>query len=126
MGRRWAARVLAALALAALTACAGGTQAQPSPRANEVQVVEPDGQPDRWSYTPNTLSVPLGTTVTFVNRGKEFHTVTSDDPGRPFDISLDTNKTATFTFAKAGTFAYHCGVHPQMKGTIRVCDGACS
>jgi len=56
---------------------------------------------------------------------EEFHTVTSDDPGRPFDISIDANMTVMFTFDKVGTFAYHCGIHPQMKGVIQVCDGAC-
>ena len=125
MARRWTIRIAACLALFTLTACADGAQPERTPRPNEVQIFEPAGQPDRWTYTPNTLSVAAGTTVTFVNHGKEFHTVTSDDPGRLFDISLDTNKTATFTFAKAGTFAYHCGVHAQMTGVIRVCDGAC-
>ena len=121
----WSRRVIACLALVALSACASGAQPERTPRPNEVQVFEPSGQQDRWSYTPGTLSVAAGTTVTFVNHGKEFHTVTSDDPGRPFDLSLDTNTSATFTFTKSGTFAYHCGVHPQMKGVIRVCDGAC-
>lgn len=125
MGVRWAVRVAVCVGLAALTACANGSQPERPARPNEVQVVEPQGQPDRWTYAPNTLGVAAGTTVTFVNRGKEFHTVTSDDPGRLFDISIDTNKTATFTFEKAGTFAYHCGIHPQMKGVIRVCESAC-
>jgi plastocyanin len=117
---RWTIRIATCLTLAALSACATAVEPARTPRPNEVQVFEPAGQPDRWTYTPNTLSVAAGTTVTFVNHGTEFHTVTSDDPGRLFDISLDTNKTATFTFAKAGTFTYHCGVHPQMKGVIRV------
>lgn len=126
MASRWTLRIVACLALCAVTSCAAAAGPQRTPRPNEVQVVEPAGQPDRWTYAPNTLSVAAGTTVTFVNQGKEFHTVTSDDPGRPFDIGIDVNKTATFTFAKVGTFTYHCGVHPQMKGAIRVCDGACT
>jgi plastocyanin len=126
MTPRWTMRALACLTLVALTACANAAEPTRTGRPNEVQVFEPDGQPDRWTYTPNTLSIAAGTTVTFANHGKEFHTATSDDPGRLFDISLDVNKSATFTFTKAGTFSYHCGVHPQMKGVIRVCDGACS
>lgn len=108
-----------------ITACAASAGPERSPRPNEVQVVEPAGKPDLWTYAPSVLSIAKGTTVTFVNHGKEFHTVTSDDPGRPFDISIDTNQTKTFTFEIAGTFRYHCGIHPQMTGTIRVCDGAC-
>ena len=109
-----------------LTSC-GPAQASPerSARPNEVQVVEPAGKPDQWTYTPAELAVAKGTVVTFVNHGKEFHTVTADAPNRPFDLSIDTNQTGTITFATVGVFSYHCGVHPQMKGVVRVCDGPC-
>ena len=90
-----------------------------------MQVVEPAGKEADWTYAPKELRVAAGTTVTFVNRGKEFHTVTSDDAGRPFDVGIDSNKSATLTFDKVGVFAYHCGVHPQMTGVVRVCEGAC-
>ncbi len=117
-------RAAAYLLLLAIAACGGGSAA-PTPRPNEVQVFEPAGREAQWSYTPNELRVTKGTTVAFVNRGKEFHTVTSDDPGRPFDVGLDSGKSATVTFDTVGMFAYHCGVHPQMKAVVRVCDGAC-
>lgn len=118
--------MLACASLLALSACASAT-AQPERtfRPNELQVIEPAGQEASWTYAPALLKVSKGTAVTIVNRGKEFHTVTSDDPGRLFDISIDANQTVTFTFDKVGTFAYHCGVHPQMTGVIQVCDGAC-
>ena len=48
-----------------------------------------------------------------------------DDVKKCFDISIDANMTVMFTFDKVGTFAYHCGIHPQMKGVIQVCDGSC-
>lgn len=113
------------LALFALAACAGAAQPERSSRPNEVQVVEPAGRPDQWGYAPREIAVAKGTTVTFVNRGKEFHTVTADADGRPFDLSIDVNMTGTITFDTVGVFDYHCGVHPQMKGVVRVCDGAC-
>jgi plastocyanin len=125
MTARWSLRIAVCASLVFVSACASAAQPERTPRPNEVQVFEPAGKPDDWSYTPNTISVAKGTTVTFVNHGKEFHTVTSSDDGRPFDLSLDTNQTGTITFEKVGTFAYHCGIHPQMKGVVRVCDGAC-
>jgi plastocyanin len=125
MTPRWLARAAACVLLLAVTACAGAATPQRTPRPNEVQVVEPAGKPNDWTYAPNQIGVAKGTTVTFVNRGKEFHTVTADDPGRPFDLSIDTNQTGTITFDTVGVFSYHCGVHPQMKGVVRVCDGAC-
>jgi plastocyanin len=118
-------RVCACALLLLITACAGAAGPERTPRPNEVQVIEPAGKPDDWTYAPHEIAVGKGTTVTFVNKGKEFHTVTSDDPGRLFDLSIDTNQTGTITFATVGVFAYHCGVHPQMKGVVRVCDGAC-
>ncbi len=125
MPLRWILRGLACFALFSV-ACAGS--AAPPERTfkpNEIQVIEPPGQQDKWTFGPSVRKVARGTTVTIVNRGKEFHTVTSDDPGRLFDISIDANQTASLTFDKLGTFTYHCGVHPQMTGTIQVCDGAC-
>jgi len=126
MPLRWALRLLASTALVAIAAC-GSAASQPERtfKPNELQVIEPAGQEASWTYGPAVLKVSKGTVVTIVNRGKEFHTVTSDDPGRLFDISIDANKTVLFTFDKVGTFAYHCGVHPQMTGVIQVCDGAC-
>ena len=126
MTLRWALRLLASAALVAIAACSStGAQPERTFKPNELQVIEPAGQEANWTYAPALLKVSKGTAVTIVNRGKEFHTVTSDSPGRPFDISIDANQTVMFTFDKVGTFAYHCGVHPQMTGVIQVCDGAC-
>jgi plastocyanin len=121
---RWTFRAAACLVLLALAACGTATTA-PTLRPNEVQVIEPVGKEPSWTYAPKELRVAAGTTVTFVNMGKEFHTITSSDEGRPFDVGLDSGKSATIIFDKVGVFAYHCGVHPQMTGVIRVCDGAC-
>jgi plastocyanin len=120
---RWTFRAAAYLILLAIAAC-GATA--PTPKPNEVQVVEPVGREPDWAYAPKELRVAAGTTVTFVNRGKESHTVTSDDQGRPFDVGIDSGKSAKLAFDKVGVFAYHCGIHPQMKGVVHVCDGACS
>jgi plastocyanin len=121
---RWTFRAAACVALIAVGAC-GAASAGPALRPNEVQVIEPVGREAAWTYAPQELRVSAGTTVTFVNMGKEFHTVTSSDAGRPFDVGLDSGKRATITFDTVGAFAYHCGVHPQMTGVVRVCDGEC-
>lgn len=124
-----AARGLARLAIlfgALLTACAPGGPAAEPVKTDRVAIVEPPGVIfTAWGYDPSAIRVASGTTVTWRNEGKEFHTVTSDDPGRPFDVGLDTDQTATVTFATPGTFRYHCGVHPEMVGVVHVCDGEC-
>ncbi|HLH21303.1 MAG TPA: cupredoxin family copper-binding protein [Chloroflexota bacterium] len=72
-----------------------------------------------FQFSTPTLTVPAGTTVTWTNHDVEPHTVTADD--RSFGSrGLDTNETFAFTFDTPGTYAYHCALHPQMRGQIVV------
>ena len=65
------------------------------------------------------LEIPKGTTVTWTNTGATAHTVTADDAS--FDSgNVDVGKTFSTTANTAGTIAYHCTIHPQMKATIVV------
>jgi plastocyanin len=72
-----------------------------------------------FKFVPPALTVPAGSTVTFVNDDTEPHTATADD--KSFDSeAIDTSETWKHTFAKPGTFAYFCEMHPMMKGTLTV------
>ena len=65
------------------------------------------------------ITVPVGTTVIVRNDDSAGHTWTADDGA--FDSGfIDAGATFEFTFTEAGTFAFHCDVHPSMKGTITV------
>jgi plastocyanin len=76
---------------------------------------------DNYTFSPGTLTVPVGTTVTWTNRDFDVHTVTADDNPPTFkSAGLDTDDTFSFTFNKAGTYAYHCSLHPHMTGKIVV------
>lgn len=129
--------VLAALALVAVTC--GAPAAGPA-RTDRVRIFDIPGKPEKeWGYDPGWIRVPAGTTVTFTNGGAVFHTVTSSEArvivplptspaasaGRAFDVGADPGETVTLRFEVAGTWPYHCGVHPDMKGVVEVCDGAC-
>lgn len=77
-----------------------------------------------FSFTPQCIQVPLGTTVTWTNTGMPIHTVTSD-PGAPvsFDSGpLGENGVFTFTFNQVGVVDYHCTPHQNlgMVGTVIV------
>ena len=74
---------------------------------------------DNFAFTPQSITVAVGTTLTWTNHDDEGHTVVSDDPLFK-SAGLDTDDTFTFTFAKAGTYKYHCSIHPRMTGTIVV------
>jgi plastocyanin len=87
---------------------------QPAPAAMEVKI-------DNFSFSPATLTVAVGTTVTWTNQDDIPHTVVSTDDPRAFRSKvLDTDEKFTYTFSKAGTFAYFCSVHPKMTGTVVV------
>lgn len=107
---------------------------------DKVDMFDKPGRPEsEWGYTPAQIRVTSGTTVTFTNKGVVFHTVTADQgrvvlplptagspaPSRAFDVGADPGETVTIKFDTPGTWAYHCGVHPDMKGVVHVCDGAC-
>jgi plastocyanin len=72
-----------------------------------------------FMFMPGSLTVPVGTTVTWKFDDSTDHTVTADD--NSFASSPMANgQTFTHTFSSAGTVAYHCSIHPFMKGTIVV------
>jgi plastocyanin len=88
-----------------------GAQAMPT---QEIKI-------DDFRFVPGTLTIPIGTTVTWINDDGEPHTVTSsDDPRRFRSAVLDTGDRFSFTFSEAGTYAYFCSVHPHMTGKIIV------
>ncbi len=65
------------------------------------------------------ITVPVGTTVIVRNEDSAGHTVTADDGS--FDSGrIDGGSTSEVTFTAAGTFTFHCEVHPAMSGTITV------
>ena len=72
-----------------------------------------------YSFSPATLTVTAGTTVTWTNKDSVAHTVTSD--GSVFSSGdLSPNASFKYTFKTAGTFTYHCAIHVSMKGTVIV------
>lgn len=67
------------------------------------------------AFDPKQISVPVGTTVSWVNKDSMAHTVTADD--KSFDSgNLNPGDTFKFTFTKAGTFPYHCQYHGGPNG----------
>ena len=74
---------------------------------------------DNFSFSPVTLTVPVGTTVTWTNRDDIPHTVVSTDGVFKSKV-LDTDEKFSFTFSKAGTFPYFCSIHSKMTGKVVV------
>ena len=73
-----------------------------------------------FAFAPHTLTVPVGTRVVWTNRDDEPHLVTSAGAMFAPSKALDTSDSYAVTFAKPGTYAYYCSMHPMMVGTIIV------
>jgi plastocyanin len=102
---------------AGLAACGGGDDA-PAAAAAQSGGTAVSAQDN--SFSPGTLEVRVGDTVTFTNDGGVDHTVTATS-GAQFDSgSLAPGATFKFTAEKAGTVSYVCTFHPGMQGTIEV------
>jgi plastocyanin len=72
-----------------------------------------------FAFVPPTLTVSVGTRVTWTNNDSTNHTVTSND--NLFESgNLAKGATFSYTFEEKGTFDYHCKIHPSMTGKIIV------
>lgn len=71
------------------------------------------------SFSPATLTVKVGDSVTWTNQDSVGHTATADD--NSFDTGvIENGQSKSVAFNKAGTYTYHCTIHPSMHGTIIV------
>jgi plastocyanin len=74
---------------------------------------------DNFSFSPGTLTVAIGATVTWTNRDDIPHTVFSTE-GVFKSRVMDTDEKFSYTFSKAGVFPYFCSIHPKMTGKVVV------
>lgn len=72
-----------------------------------------------FAFGPQTITVKVGTTVTWTNKDADDHTVTAMD-GSFNSAPLATGASYSHTFTKAGTFGYLCTIHPFMTATVVV------
>lgn len=77
-----------------------------------------------YAFGPSKITVKVGTKVTWTNQDSVKHTVTPDNDSPDFTASelFGKGESYSFTFTKAGTYAYHCEPHPYMKATVEVTD----
>lgn len=126
---RTAIRTTAVLALIfGLAACGGSSEKAAAPAAAPTAATTASSGTavtiHTFAFGPNPEKVRVGDTVTWTNNDQILHTVTAGTRGNPdgmFDQKLDgVGATAMFTFTTAGTFPYHCKIHPGMDATVVV------
>jgi plastocyanin len=112
----WMASLLTPVMIAVLLLLAGSPRVtandQPSAPTAEVKI-------DNFVFGPQTVTVPVGTTVTWTNHDDIPHTVVSTDGVFKSKVR-DTDEKFSYTFTKPGTYPYYCSVHPKMTGTVVV------
>ena len=108
------------------SACGGSSNStpQPSPLGPGVDAtVRIKGNLGSSSYVPSPQQVRVGQTVNWLNDDGIEHTATLEgvfDIGRVAPHSAHSENGDGVTFRTAGTFTYHCTIHPSMVGTIVV------
>lgn len=112
--RRWLITAGGTALLATAVLLAGGRSAAADTAAVSI---------NNFAFTPANATISVGGTVNWTNNQSAPHTVTADD--RSFDSGrLTTGQGFTRTFTTAGSFAYHCDIHPTMHGTVTVTGAA--
>ncbi len=71
-----------------------------------------------FAFNQSSITIKKGDTVVWTNKDPVSHTVTGD--GGLASSNLSPNGTYSFKFNTAGTFNYHCSIHPSMTGTVTV------
>jgi plastocyanin len=90
------------------------TRAKSEAKSSSLEV-----QVNNFTFSPETLTVPVNSTVTWVNKDDIPHVIASDD-GLFRSNALDTDDRYSYKFSKPGTYPYYCSVHPKMVGKIVV------
>lgn len=111
--------VIAALALGLVLAAGSAARVHAAGMSGEQGSKTITVTIENFSFSPKTLTVPLGTTVTWVNRDDEPHNVVSTDKKFKSSI-LDTDDQFSYTFTTAGMYDYFCSLHPRMTAKVIV------
>ena len=106
---------------------AGSLALPTAPRAQSAEVAAPaatvtEVRIDNFTFSPATLTVTAGTTVTWVNGDDSPHAVAAKD-GSFRSKTLDTDDRFSFVFKMPGEYDYFCTLHPHMVGKVIVRPG---
>ncbi len=95
------------------------TSPTPSGSGTAVSIVSGASTLTTTAYAPNPISVAVGGTVTWTNNDSTTHTSVANG-GAWNSGSIAPGGMFSMTFSSAGSFSYHCSIHPGMVGTVTV------
>jgi len=123
---RWV--ILIVLLVPCIAVC-GCTSSGPSTSPATTQTQVPGAMTiniQNFAFNPASITVPKGTTVTWVNEDTADHQIINDAQGSTgqgtvfTSSSLQKGAQYSFRFDTPGTYPYHCSIHPSMKATVIV------
>ncbi len=107
--------ILLVLSVLLLSACAQQTVQPTAPTSGNVfQISIKD-----FAFSPSDITIKVGDTVVWTNNDAVSHTVEAND-GSFKSNELFKGSKFQFTFTKSGSYPYKCGIHPSMKGSVKV------
>lgn len=116
-----AASAFAALLMAILCTTALVSNSRSASAAPAAAAKHPAITINNYMFHPAVLTVAKGTTVVWVNKDDDVHTIKSKDGPEMFQSpALETGSQYGFTLSHPGTYHYICTVHPYMHGVIVV------
>jgi plastocyanin len=95
------------------------TPTAPSGAGTPVSIVRGADALTSTAYSPNPLTVSVGTTVTWTNNDTTAHNATANDASWSSG-NMAPGASFSRTFNAAGTFTYHCTIHPNMVASVTV------
>jgi plastocyanin len=114
--------LLAAVAMIATACSSTGSTAYGAPASTAATTTAATASAatiQGFSFQPGVLKAKPGAKVTWTNRDAVAHTVTADNSSFASG-NLQPGRSFSFTFTRAGTYAYHCSIHPSMHGSVVV------
>jgi plastocyanin len=112
-------RLCIAAILLVIAMVAGRAGNSSSAAATEKPVAETAIKIDNFTFSPNALTLPVGSTIRWTNKDDIPHNVVSEDKSFKSKV-MDTDEQFSYTFTKPGTYLYFCSIHPKMTGKIIV------
>jgi plastocyanin len=124
----WGILIVVLVAFVAVCGCTSYGPSTKTPAATQTQVVPGTSTVSiqNFAFNPTSITVPKGTTVTWVNQDSTNHEIVNDAQGTTAQGALFTSNSLSkgasysFKFDNAGTYPYHCSIHPSMKATVIV------
>lgn len=120
--RRWFVLGVLTILVSAFTACDKSptqpSNQNPGPSADVTVTIQ--GNRGNQSYSPNPVTVRVGQTLAWRSADSAAHTATQDTAGFNTGNIASGATSSPIAMNTAGTFPYHCTIHPGMTGTVTV------